>query len=261
MDRKFVYIGNHTVITQLLYGPKIFVDTRDLSVSPHLILDGYWEDWISRLLLTMIKPEMTFLDIGAHCGYFSLLASYLVGPKGKVHAFEPNPHHHENFLKSKIVNGFSQLELHKVALANEDSDVMLYIPNNLTASATIHEKVDDEYDHIEKIQVRGVNLDSYLPDLTADIIKIDIEGAEPLIMDSLFSVIRRSPDVKIIMEFNRYSWESDGHNSEEILNRFVNEGFSISVIQYDASLKQTSVKKLLQMTTQFTHFDLFLSRI
>src|SRR5918992_4491420 len=50
---------------------------------------GVIEEDVTAFLLTYLTEGMTFIDVGAHSGYFTLLASQLVHPSGWVHAFEP----------------------------------------------------------------------------------------------------------------------------------------------------------------------------
>lgn len=262
MNRIVAYMGDHTILTKLYYGPKIYLDTRDLSMTGHLILDGFWENWITKLFLSVVKPGMTVLDIGANCGYYSLLAAHLVGEHGTVHAFEPNPFHHENIMKSKSINGYTQIHLHKVALGNKQGEIMLYSPVKHTASASFHKEtiktvIDDS---ITNVTVPMVNLLEYLPGIKADVIKIDIEGAEPFIIDSILEIIQNSNNVKIIMEYNQSSWRNQGFDCESILNKFVNCGFQLNIIQHDSTLLQVTSKELVKKTNEVTHFDLYISK-
>lgn len=63
----------------------------DQSLTPCLVNDGFWEAWISSWLTRWIRPGMTFIDVGANCGYYTMLAEKLVGQHGHVVAYEPNP--------------------------------------------------------------------------------------------------------------------------------------------------------------------------
>ncbi|MFZ5802059.1 MAG: FkbM family methyltransferase [Candidatus Omnitrophota bacterium] len=60
-------------------------------VSNRIHETGFFERGLTSLVIRYLKPGMVFYDIGAHFGYFSLLASHLVGARGEVHAFEPTP--------------------------------------------------------------------------------------------------------------------------------------------------------------------------
>src|SRR6266566_3930390 len=60
-------------------------------VSAALYQYGFFETGLTRMVVNYLKPGMTFFDVGAHYGYFTLLGSQLVGGAGQVHSFEPTP--------------------------------------------------------------------------------------------------------------------------------------------------------------------------
>src|SRR5712692_4978047 len=60
-------------------------------VSRHLYLYGYYELELTAAVVSLVRPGDVFVDIGAHFGYYSILASRLVGPTGTVYSFEPIP--------------------------------------------------------------------------------------------------------------------------------------------------------------------------
>jgi hypothetical protein len=68
----------------------LFVDTRDLSLTPEIILNGCWEPGVTRGLSSLVKQGMTVVEVGANVGYFTTLLGWLVGPQGSVFAFEAN---------------------------------------------------------------------------------------------------------------------------------------------------------------------------
>jgi hypothetical protein len=51
-----VYVGNDTVLCKVLTKYKMYVDTKDMGIAPHLIMDGYWESWVTRLLTKIVQP-------------------------------------------------------------------------------------------------------------------------------------------------------------------------------------------------------------
>ena len=99
------YLGDHTSLCRVLGRYKMFVDTRDIGIASHLLLDGFWEMWVTEEMLRHVRQGMTVLDIGANLGYFSLLLADLTGPRGRVIAFEPNPLMSSLARRSIEVNG------------------------------------------------------------------------------------------------------------------------------------------------------------
>jgi hypothetical protein len=85
------FLGNATSLCTVLGRYKMFVDSEDVGLSAHLLMDGYWEMWATEVMAQLIKPGMVVADVGANLGYYTVLMGELVGETGAVHAFEPNP--------------------------------------------------------------------------------------------------------------------------------------------------------------------------
>ena len=97
----------------------MYVLTRDLSLAPWLMLDGVWEEAITAVFRSLVAPGMTVVEVGANVGYFTLLAAELVGPRGRVHAFEPDPELFELLRDNVEVNAFDhRVTLHRRAVAD-----------------------------------------------------------------------------------------------------------------------------------------------
>lgn len=87
MNHPRAYLGEHRMLTKTRFGQLIFVDTRDVSISPHIIMSGDWEPWVTDALARFMWSGNTFIDVGANCGWYSLLAA----SRGlQVMSFEPN---------------------------------------------------------------------------------------------------------------------------------------------------------------------------
>lgn len=256
LSRISYYLGDHTVLANVVDGPLMFLDTRD-PVNVAIMVLGYWEDWISKTFRSVVKPGMTVLDIGAHHGYFSLLAGMLVGPTGVVHAFEPNPFHHKNFLKSVSLNGmYGRVKLNKVLLSNETGEIEIATCGE--GGTSIQFLGLEEINGVTKMTVPQGALTDYLPSLKADVIKIDIDGAEPLIMDSLCEVIDHNGSMFIFMEYVPSIWQK-GHEPMSVLQRFVDRGFAFHILQRDGQAVPTNAEALIANDTA-EQIDLLLMR-
>ena len=125
---KTAYLGDHTALARVLGRYKMYVDTRDTSISSHLMMEGFWEMWVTEAMLRHVRPGMTVLDIGANLGYFTLLLADLVGPEGRVLAFEPNPEMAGRLRKSVAINGFAgRATVHQTALAGEAGEMLFEV--------------------------------------------------------------------------------------------------------------------------------------
>ncbi|RYD03348.1 hypothetical protein N752_21180 [Desulforamulus aquiferis] len=88
---KGVYIGNNKMLIAPVWGGKMIVPSQDLSISPNLVLSGIIEPPLTKFFIDNVKPGSTIIDVGANVGYFSVLLGYILGPTGKIYAYEANP--------------------------------------------------------------------------------------------------------------------------------------------------------------------------
>lgn len=77
-----VYYGEHRLLCRLLGDYLAFVDTRDLMLGPRLVLDGFWEAWVTLAIARHLKTGMWCVDVGANYGYYTLLMAAGCGSGG-----------------------------------------------------------------------------------------------------------------------------------------------------------------------------------
>jgi FkbM family methyltransferase len=234
-SRQAVYLGDHTALTRTAFGAKIYLDTRDLSLAPHILLDGEWEPWITTLLGGLLAPGMTFVDVGANVGFFTLFAADRVGPEGRVWAFEPNPRLTDLIGKSLSVNGFVQrVELVKAAAMAEPGRLAFqrFAGHQGSSGFDIPEGLAEQFhDTIEEIEVDCTTLDDVLAGkgLRIDLLKIDAEGAEPSVLAGATKLLEEQRSMQILMEYtppNRPAVET-----------LIAHGFHMARVSEDASLE------------------------
>ena len=103
-----VYCGDYTALCVTKFGDKIYVDTRDTSLAPHLMVQGEWEPWVSNQFRQSLaaRPGAHVIDVGANFGWYTLLACRLGA--SHVTAFEPNPRLAALLRRTVSVNGLRQ---------------------------------------------------------------------------------------------------------------------------------------------------------
>ena len=231
------FLGQHTALCRVLGRYKMYVDTNDIGVASHLMLDGYWEMWNTEAIVGLLKPGMTALDIGAHCGYFSVLMGDLVGPEGRVLAFEPNPPIAELLRRSVAVNGhYRRTTVHEVALGAAPGMASLAVPKNEPKNA-----------HIVAGRLRGAvqvpvkRADEIPGALDADFIKIDAEGAEEMIWRGLSGVLQQNRPLTILLEFTSGRYADAGAFLDEILS----SGFSLAEVDLAKGIEPRTREQVL----------------
>jgi FkbM family methyltransferase len=234
-----VYLGGETILCRVLGRYKMFVDSTDVGLSTHLMLDGYWEMWLTEALTQVIKPGMVVVDIGANLGYFTVLMADLVGPTGAVHAFEPNPGIAARLMKNVYANGFlDRVSLYTDPLgAGEGQELFLVIPPGEPKNAHL-----TSYAVADALPVTLRRFDSYPALLDADVIKIDVEGAERDIWRGMAGLFERGEKpLTIFLEFNLIRYDDPAAFLDEIEGH----GFSLGYVDLDLGVRPRTREEIL----------------
>jgi FkbM family methyltransferase len=126
---------------------------------------GLSEREVQRALTCHLKRGVTFWDVGAHAGFYAVLAARLAGPQGRTECFEPLPEN-LSLLERNLAENNCPASVHRIALADEDGEGFLSVPRSRTA------QLADE--GIPVKLARGDSLELPPP----SVVKIDVEGAE-----------------------------------------------------------------------------------
>ena len=146
------------------------------------VLGGSYEREQTRLFEAHVRPGQTVLDVGAHVGYYTLLASSLVGPRGAVWAFEPSPHN-ARFLRRHVrLNRCANVRVEEGAVSSREGTAW-FAPGS--GSGTGHLAGSGRF------QVRTVALDAWCAEreIRPDVVKIDVEGAEREVLEGARRVL------------------------------------------------------------------------
>ena len=141
----------------------------------------------------LIKPGSTVVDIGANMGYYTRIFAELVGPSGRVIAFEPVPPFYR--MMQRVAAHYPQVVAHHCALGEEEKTIILSVPNEhgylRTGLASIGDASQDSGSAF-RFEARMVKGSSLLEkEARIDYIKCDIEGYETTVIPELASVIEK----------------------------------------------------------------------
>jgi FkbM family methyltransferase len=200
---------DNTILCKVLGKYLMWVDANDESLSPHLVLQGYWEIWVTQALAQHAKPNSIALDIGANVGYFTMLMADAVGEHGKVYAFEPNKRLAKMVKKSANINGFgNRINVANLALSDRENTAVEFAipkadPKNAGLITTEHtrQSFEDQHDEIEFVTCAQTSLDAFNYS-NVGVAKIDVEGAEYGVWCGMKQTIQRSQNIAIVMEVN-----------------------------------------------------------
>jgi FkbM family methyltransferase len=222
---KLLALTNIRVGTRLYTGQWLAVNLSG-DVGRSIWLRGRYGAPIEVHLRSTLRPGDIFVDIGANIGYFSIIASELVGAGGKIYAFEPNQDAFALLKKSIKMNQITNIECMPFAAGAKSGVVQFNHTRNISRSfldATTpsqRENSQDKQAVRAKYAVQVVRLDDYIKieeSKRVRMVKIDAEGFDYYVLQGAVRLLSgRKPDV--IIEVQDQTLNKYGHNPEDIFD-------------------------------------------
>ena len=179
-------------------GMWMHVHKHDNAVTHGLLNDGTYEPFETVLLVGLLRPGDTFVDIGANIGYYTLLASRAVGPAGVVVAIEPGRGNLVVLRENIAANALTNVRVVPAAAGTAAGVLPLYESDTNMGDHRLY-PVDDR-DHYA---VDVIRLDDLLRSIAVvpDVVKIDIQGYEYHAMTGLAGTLAAAKRCVVCSEF------------------------------------------------------------
>lgn len=149
---------------------------------------GTSEPLEQQMLAKLLKPGDVFYDVGANAGFYCVIAARLVGPEGKVYAFEPTPELADRVEENAGLNQFNHIEVIRVAVGDCDEEVKFGVGGGFSVSNSLNLATSES----ASITVSCITLDRFFLEHRAPtLILMDIEGAELKALHGAMECIRK----------------------------------------------------------------------
>ena len=194
-------------------------------------------EWI--FLNRFLKKGMTVIDVGAHHGFYTLLASKKVDSDGQVISFEPSPREREKLKHHLILNNCSNVRVEDCALGKYNGETKFYIVNGRDSGCSSLQRPEINA-QIRTIHVPIKTLDKYLQDWNikkVDFIKIDAEGAELEVLEGAKNTLKRQPRPFILCEVSDKRTAVWNYKAKEIIMQLLNYNFILTRFLPNGKLK------------------------
>ena len=272
------YLGDQTALCRILGRYKMYVDTRDVGIASHLMLEGFWEMWVTAAMMQCIRRGSVVADIGANLGYFTLLMADLTGAEGRVLSFEPNANLASRLKKSIAVNGFGGFtDFHELALGDAAGDVEMEIDDQMPgggralrseskpkkkSSAALMSSADyyggktGDTAIAPSPDTRTVavkRFDDIEHALDVEFIKIDVEGFEPYVWSGMTRLLQRKRPLTIFMEFTIERFP----DARAFLDEILSHGFSLEIIDHYNGIRPITTDQLFAGPHNIDHMLVF----
>lgn len=227
-----LYLGNQTILAIVLGNVRMVLDSTDRGIVPHLAFDGYWESWVTSWVEQNVGAGEKAINIGANCGYYTMLLGRCVGSLGRVVAIEPNETHAQNIRHCAHLNGFHGYTSVVQAVASAEPGELRF--NARTDGMSMNSHVAETGSEI----VRAVRADDEMPDATFAL--IDTEGHEPLVWEGMRRMIQ-NPGFRAVIEWSPQRYQ----DPSAFYERIAADGFACSYIGHDGMERHASRELML----------------
>lgn len=238
------------------------LDTRTL-IDWHLLFHGEWERHLRLLFEQLLGAGSVAIDVGANVGAHTLTLARLVGPNGRVLAFEPNPSINHILATNVGLNDIAQVTVYGCALGAAATSLELRVPAETSREASNPGlaslvALDTPHDLVT-VDVRPLDDLVTEADLQrVDLVKIDVQGYESQVLQGMRGAIEKfSPT--IIFEYEDWAWRRAGSTFAEVASGFGELSYSLWKI--DAPVcrsrrgRRIALTPILQGTVPGTHAD------
>jgi FkbM family methyltransferase len=189
------------------------------------------EPHVVRWMDSWLHPGGTFFDVGANCGWLSLHAAKIVGPGGRVVAFEPSPVLVDLLAYHKRVNRAPQIGIVPKAVSDSDNGAIEFflIEDGFSTRNSLTIGGDVPFVPAEKkvaVRVPTVTLDSYC-DATGmwpSLVKIDVEGAELMVLRGAARLLERGA---VLIVGTHPHWLPAGQTTDDVFELLAGCGYSV----------------------------------
>ena len=197
------------------------------------MLFNLYENDTTALFKKIIKPGMVIVDIGAHIGYYSRMFSNLAKESGAVYAFEPDKDNYK--LLESNTRARKNVKIFNEALSDKIGSITFYKSYNTGCHSIVSQNSLKETTTVPTKTLDNFILENKIPKI--DLIKIDVEGGEPIVFGGCKNIFKQS-SLMIVMEFTPANFQKLGMSPLSFLNNLQNSyGFSLYEIGANGNIK------------------------
>ena len=182
-----------------------------------------------KIMKNNVRDGDNVVDLGANIGYFTLIFAKLVGPSGKVFAFEPDPRNLALLKKNIECNNYKNVIIVPKAVSNVNEKCTLYVGQKTFGQNRIYKPEKTKTQKFVPIDSETVRLDDFFKanNLLDKIsfIKMDIEGAEFLALNGMKEILKLNKNIKLFTEIEISHLEDAGSNYTQFVDLLTENNF------------------------------------
>jgi FkbM family methyltransferase len=239
-------------------GMDFVLPSGDFGVTLEAESTGEYEPVTTELLESLLQTGMTFVDIGAHVGLFTVPSAKWVGETGRVVAFEPHPDNYAMLLENISNNAAAgNVEAKQSAVSDTSESVRLHMSTFNTG--------DHQLFHTGRrntIEVQCTTLDDYFETGTkVDVIKMDVQGAEAAAFRGMRRVLEENHAIQVVWELSPEQLKDAGSSAEEVLHWLEDLAFTFTLVDdTTGEIEQKTVEGVLKACPNDSYVNILCGR-
>jgi FkbM family methyltransferase len=206
-----------------------------------------YEPQETAILKSILKPGMTFVDVGANWGYFTLLAAQATSPGGRVLSLEPDPRLYAVLRENLALNGCTRVTALQLAAAEESGVLALAGFDESGDNWGLSRLVGNSTQNGPQYQVATAPLDDVLAEYglaSVDLLKMDIEGAEALALPGLQDTLARKGIRRLLLELHPGLLPNFSSDAAALIGLIQKHGYHVLTIDHSsAALRQAAYER------------------
>ena len=228
----------------------------DFGVTLEAESTGEYEPVTTQMVESMLEEGMTFIDIGAHVGLFTLPAKKWVGKSGRVVAFEPHPDNFAMLTRNTNANNLTA-ELVNAAVSDVTGEVQLHTSTFNSGDHQIYQSSNRK-----GVEVACVTLDEFLQEgERVDLIKMDVQGAEAAAFHGMERVLQDNQAIKIIWELSPSQLQVAGADAASLLAWLEALGFGFTMIDdVSGDVQGVTAEELMNLCPHDSYMNILSQR-
>ncbi|MGA9771244.1 MAG: FkbM family methyltransferase [Blastocatellia bacterium] len=211
-------------------------DLRD-SIAREICFNSRYEPQETSLIESILRPGMTFADVGANWGYFTLIAAHLVGKAGRIISLEPDPRLFQTLQDNVSRNDLSQVTALQLAAADKPGTLALNGYDENGGNWGVSSLIADAVESAAIFPATARPLDALLDEQgidRVDLLKMDIEGAEEMALRGMSEGLAKHRYRRILLEAHPALLRAQKRTTKDVLDLLIAAGYQGWIIDHSS---------------------------
>ena len=223
----YKHILRRKIASKIIHGSRMYLDLRNKGISKTLWIAETREDLDVEIVKEELKKGMNVLEAGANIGYYLLIENKVLEGTSKIYAFEPDLRNLEMLKVNVEKNNLQDIvNIYPYAVSNKDHKTKFYLADASNLNTMVESK-DASQDFVE---VEAKKIDNF-SDIKEEInfVRMDIEGYEYEAILGMMETIKKSSNVKILVEVHP-SFYTENRDFTKVAEELFENGFRVKYI-------------------------------